>query len=202
MEKFKICPICKEKNPPSFLECENCGTDLLGIPITSDEQLIQSVEKHEENNSTPHSQQEYVRICDCGFINPVSARKCSKCGEDISDITPKLFTDEKEKKWILTSIDGDFSFELKEGQHTIGREAELSEFLASKSYVSRNHCKIMLQNGELTVENLSRTNHTFINNIMIDNITKISNGDEIGLGGRMINGSRQSLAAYFIVEIK
>lgn len=202
MEKFKICPSCKEKNPPSFLECENCGTDLLGVPITSEEANQPILENLNTQNTQKNDKQEYVRICECGFVNPISARKCGKCGEEISDITPKLINEKKEKKWLLTSIDGELTFEIKEGQHIIGREAELEGYLSSKSYVSRSHCMITLKNDELLIENLSRTNHTFINNIMIDNTARISEGDEIGLGGCLVNGRRQDLAAFFIVEHK
>jgi len=196
MDKFKICPICGEKNPPSFLECDNCGTDLLGVPIT--EEIQASADQREPENF----QGEFARICDCGHANPVTARKCEKCGEDISFVAPVPYKAETPAKWGLKSIDGAISFEIKEGSHTLGREAELSSYLYSKSYVSRNHCLINLQAGELSVENLSQTNHTFVNNNLIDSVVKLSEGDEIGLGGKNINGSRQALAAYFIVERK
>jgi pSer/pThr/pTyr-binding forkhead associated (FHA) protein len=54
------------------------------------------------------------------------------------------------------------------------------------------------------IENLSRTNKTFINNEEIpDGIpTALQNGDEIGLGGKIIDGNRQDKAAYLTFQAK
>ena len=32
--------------------------------------------------------------------------------------------------------------------------------------------------------------------------TAVNNGDEIGLGGKVINGTRQENAAYFVFQVK
>lgn len=37
MEKYKICPSCKTKNPPALFECMNCEADLTGVKITDEE---------------------------------------------------------------------------------------------------------------------------------------------------------------------
>lgn len=67
----------------------------------------------------------------------------------------------------------------------------MSDYLSSKSYVSRAHAKLMLLENELYIENLSNTNFTYVNNNKITQRTKIQDGDEIGLGGINLNGNRQ-----------
>jgi UDP-glucose 4-epimerase len=54
------------------------------------------------------------------------------------------------------------------------------------------------------IENLSQTNKTFLNNeeISSETPTAVNNGDEIGLGGKVINGTRQENAAYFVFQVK
>ena len=62
----------------------------------------------------------------------------------------------------------------------------------------------IVMTDKVFVENLSRTNKTFLNNeeILDGTPTAIQNGDEIGLGGKVIDGSRQDQAAYFIFQVK
>jgi pSer/pThr/pTyr-binding forkhead associated (FHA) protein len=106
-------------------------------------------------------------------------------------------------KVTLSSVDHSFSFALEKPITVIGRETEMRDYLESKAYVSRKHAKLTLVNGEIYIENLSSTNHTFINNTVIPNDvpTSLKHQDEIGLGGKMINGKRQNQAAYFVIEI-
>ncbi len=77
----------------------------------------------------------------------------------------------------------------------------MSEYLSGKSYVSRAHAKLFLEESGLSVENMSSTNFTYVNNKKIQERTKLQDGDEVGLGGMSINGSRQEEAAYFLVRI-
>jgi len=77
----------------------------------------------------------------------------------------------------------------------------MSDYLINKKYVGRSQAKLTINNNELWIENLSGTNPTFVNNKKITEKTKLSDGDEIGLGGIVINGSRQEQAAYFLVRI-
>ena len=86
----------------------------------------------------------------------------------------------------------------------IGREAQLKEYLSSKVYVSRQHAKLTVVAEKVFIENLSQTNKTFLNNeeISSETPTAVNNGDEIGLGGKVINGARQENAAYFVFQVK
>lgn len=199
MEKYKICPSCHEKNEPTLLECLYCEADLTRVKITDEE-----TEKMNEVNSVVQQPSvTMIRLCECGAKNPPNARKCSSCGEEISDITPT--PDEQgsvvETTFVLSSTDGQYAYKMTSDEVVIGRENVMSEYLASKSYVSRAHAKLILENNELYIENLSGTNFTYINNKKITAKEKLSDGDEIGLGGTNVNGKCQSEAAYFLVRI-
>ncbi len=203
MEKYKICPSCKAKNPPALFECMNCEADLTGVKITDEE-----TERMIAENAAAQAGEapkKMVRVCECGAKNASNARKCSSCNEDISDITPTLDTDEEKLddtiSFVLSSLDGQFAYKVTADDVTIGRENTMSEYLAVKSYVSRSHARITKANNELFIENLSNTNFTYVNNKKITEKTKLQDGDEIGLGGTNLNGKCQEQAAYFLVRI-
>lgn len=199
MEKYKICPSCHEKNEPTLLECIYCEADLTRVKITDEES-----ERMQENNSIAEQQTaELVRLCECGAKNPPNARKCSSCGEDISDITPTPNTAEKpaETTFVLSSTDGQYAYKMTSDEIIIGRENIMCDYLSVKSYVSRSHARLSIINGELFIENMSNTNFTYVNNQKITEKTRLNDGDEIGLGGTNINGKSQSMAAYFLVRI-
>ena len=152
MEKYKICPSCHEKNEPTLLECIYCEADLTRVKITDEES-----ERMQENNSIAEQQTAgLVRLCECGAKNPPNARKCSLCGEDISDITPTPDTAEKpaETTFVLSSTDGQYAYKMTSDEMIIGRENIMSEYLSVKSYVSRSHAKLSIMNGELFIENM------------------------------------------------
>ena len=204
LTKFKICPECGKHNPPSLIECRYCEADLTGVKIVDNELQQNSVTEALPNESAP-VEMELVRICDCGAVNPPQARKCKACGEDISDIIPKQ-VEKKEKKsfsYELKSVDGSFSVMIDKPLVVIGREAELKGYLAEKTYVSRQHARFTVVADKVFVENLSKTNKTFVNNEEIQDATPIaiSDGDEIGLGGKVIDGSRQDKAAYLVLQV-
>lgn len=199
MEKYKICPSCHEKNEPTLLECLYCEADLTRVKITDEE----TEKMNEVNSAAQQPVVTMVRLCECGAKNPPNARKCSSCGEEISDITPTPDEQESvvETTFVLSSTDGQYAYKMTSDEVVIGRENIMSEYLSSKSYVSRAHAKLLLENNELYIENLSGTNFTYINNKKITAKEKLSDGDEIGLGGTNINGKCQSEAAYFLVRI-
>lgn len=198
MEKFKICPVCGMHNKPNMIECIGCETDLTSVKAT-DEATEQAKITAQENTSE-NVEEKYVRICDCGWINSATAKKCTECGEDISDIAPILQSENNTCKYVMTSLDGEYAYEIKDGTAILGRENEMKEYLADKAYVSRQHAKIMKEDDKVYIENLSNTNFTFVNNQKITGKTELHIDDEIGLGGNETNGSRQSEAAYLILR--
>ena len=197
MEKFKICPVCGMHNKPNMIECIGCETDLTSVKAT-DEATEQAKITAQENTSE-NVEEKYVRVCDCGCINS-TAKKCVECGEDISDIAPILQSEKSACKYIMTSLDGGYAYEIKDGTAILGRENEMKEYLADKVYVSRQHAKIIKEDDKVYIENLSNTNFTFVNNQKIAEKTELHIDDEIGLGGNEINGSRQTDAAYLIMR--
>ena len=205
LQKYKVCPACGEHNPPNLLECRKCESDLTGIKVVDRNTEQRTKGKVKEDNTVP-GEPVLARICECGAQNPPQARKCKVCGEDISDIMPTTVIEEDQKAFIyeLKAIGDDYSIAIDKPVCIVGREADIREYLKNKSYVSRQHAKFTIVAEKVFVENLSNTNKTFVNNVEIagDGPTALSNGDEIGLGGLEIAGSRQESAAYFIFNIK
>lgn len=202
MEKFKICPSCKTKNPPTLFECISCEADLTGVKIT-DEETERMVAKNTaiQVEAAPRKM---IRLCECGTKNAPNARKCRSCHEDISDITPTPDIEVESKEvlsFVLSSLDGQYAYKVTTDDLTIGRENVMSEYLATKSFVSRTHARLTKVNGELYIENLSNTNFTYVNNKKIVEKARLQDGDEVGLGGTNLNGERQEQAAYFLVRI-
>lgn len=200
MEKYKVCPYCGKRNLPKMLECIQCETDLSNVSVVDEE--IENKKREMQRNVTAVRM---IRLCECGCKNAVNARKCVNCGEDISDIVPS--EEDKEKptiiRCVLASIDGEYAFEIVE-QKTIciGREAEMSDYLGTKPYVSRRHAELIRENDRFYIRNISQTNYTYVNNVKIpQEIYELHDGDEIGLGGNSVNENRQQDAAYFQVRI-
>lgn len=205
MEKYKICPACGTRNNPLLLECADCETDLQNVPVV-DETMEQIASRPNVQGEDAPSSSAMIRICDnCGAKNPVQARRCSSCGEEISMVVPTPDIVSPILQYLLSSLDGTYAYEVKEGCTVVGRENEMREYLSSKPYVSRKHAELILNLSEekLSIKNCNTTNYTFVNNEMIsgDTCIDLKDGDEIGLGGNEQNGSRQEEAAYFIVRI-
>lgn len=199
LEVFKICPNCGKKNAANAIECVYCAEELFGVSVVGEGEPINSV------NEPEISANPMVRICEeCGFSNPANERKCRSCGEDISDIIPTPESREEGfGKCMLVSLDGEEAYQITDELTLLGRTEMMKEYLQSKSYVSRKHAMISWRNGKLYVQNLSKTNYTFVNNVRIpdDEETELHDGDELALGGNENNGSRQDQAAYFQVRI-
>lgn len=198
MEKFKICPVCGMCNKPNMIECLGCETDLTSVKATDEE--TEKAKNGAQEGKVSKSQEEYVRICDCGAVNSATAKKCTECGEDISDIAPTLNEQRSECVFVMASVDGTYVFEIKEGEVVIGREHEMKEYLMNKPYVSRQHAKLIKEANRVFIENLSGTNYTFVNNQRIAERTELKFDDEIGLGGNEVNGKRQDEAAYLVLR--
>lgn len=203
--KYKVCPECGKHNAPNLLECRFCEADLTGCKVV-DKATESAAPAIEDKPATTSEKTVLVRICDCGAENAPQARKCKACGEDISDIIPERVsaTEKRPFAYKLRSVDGSFSVSLDQVVTVIGREAQLKEYLSSKVYVSRQHAKLTVVAEKVFIENLSQTNKTFVNNeeVPSDIPTAVNNGDEIGLGGKVINGTRQENAAYFVFQVK
>lgn len=199
MEKYKVCPYCGKHNFPKMLECIQCETDLSNIRVV-DKKTENKIVESTENVMSGHM----IRLCECGYKNAVNTRKCGRCGEDISDVVPTEEMQEAETvlQCVLASVDGEYAYKIVEKSIYIGRESGMSEYLSNKLYVSRQHAELIRDNNRFYIRNISQTNFTYVNNVKIfHEIFELHDGDEIGLGGNSINGSRQQDAAYFQVRI-
>lgn len=206
MAKYKVCPVCGAHNNPLLLECSECETDLQNVPVVDEEMEHAASESAEKADNSPKASDtpKMVRVCDCGAKNPVQARRCQACGDDISMVMPTPDTEEQVPKFVLSSIDGRYAFDIHPGHTIIGRENAMKEYLTSKPFVSRKHAELMLsEDNRLTIKNCNATNFTFVNNeeIQTNLAVELHDGDEIGLGGNVIDGERQEEAAYFTVRI-
>lgn len=211
MDKYKICPSCGHENAPNEVECVECGTDLMSVPVidankvandtTSMQTALPSEDADAEASlSSSAAPSQYIKLCACGTVNPPNARECSACGEDISLILPTLRPETAEAHFTLNEVGGDYTFCIPCGCIVVGREHAMREYLSGKHFVSRIHAKLTVEDGALYVENLSSTNYTFINNIKIPSgRSRLQIGDELAFGGVAVNGMRQADAAYFIV---
>lgn len=209
LKKYKVCPSCGEHNRPTSLECRKCETDLTGVRVVDNEMEQRELRKAASENTSATgmgmAEGPLVRVCEeCGAENVPQARKCKQCGEDISDILPTLSAGVSEKilAFKLTTIEGDYSAVIDKPLSIVGREADLKDYLVNKMYVSRQHAEFTIVEGKVFIRNLSSTNKTFVNNLEISNDepTALNFGDEIGLGGKVIAGTRQENAAYFVVQ--
>ena len=196
MKRYKICPSCGTHNDPSAIECINCEEDLMTVKITDEDTVVETPAEL----STPKPKM--IKICYCGAKNPANARKCKECGDDISTIIPQpdILT---EKKQVLSALEGGYTFEIKNGTTTIGRECEMADYLKDKMYVSRKHADIIKEGDRLYIKSYG-ANHTFINNVQIQQgeVTEIKEGDTVSFGGKDVNGEMQKDAAYLKVESK
>lgn len=192
MTIFKLCPNCGRKNPPALLECEECEADLTAVRATDGEPCTQAPAEEPPKAA---------RICeDCGFRNVPAARKCTNCGADIFYITPVPAQRIAQQAHYTLVSDDEFSFDITKPLTVVGREAEMSEYLAAKGFVGRKQAKFTLTDDGLYITNLGQTNGTYVNNERLcEAPRKLSDGDEIGLGGNSANG-KQALAAYFTVR--
>ena len=198
VQRYKICPVCGELNPPSLLECRNCETDLTGVKMTDPSEEVHAEKAGVNCVEAGTDKSAFVRVCDCGARNLPQARKCIACGEDISDIMPVPSTKDA-GAFRLEAVGDSFSVTITEPECIIGRTEKLKEYLEDKMYVSRRHARLTVAGDQVFIENLSSTNRTFINNqpVIGSEPQALQEGDEIGLGGIETGSGRQEQAAYF-----
>lgn len=72
------------------------------------------------------------------------------------------------------------TFLLPEGNTTVGRHPESDIFLNDVT-VSRHHCRFVVADGELSVEDSGSTNGTYVNEQRVDS-SSLSPGDEVLVG--------------------
>ena len=87
--------------------------------------------------------------------------------------------------WLLQAESdvegGPYRFRVTPGRaRTLGRSTN-ADFVLDAVLVSRFHCSLSVADGELAVENLSRSNGTFVNGSRIDRAV-LKKGDRLRVG--------------------
>ena len=87
--------------------------------------------------------------------------------------------------WILRSNDeaegGPYTFRMTPGRvRTLGRGPR-ADFVLDAALVSRAHCRLVVADDELVVENLSSTNGTFVNDQRVQR-SPLRAGDRVRVG--------------------
>lgn len=87
--------------------------------------------------------------------------------------------------WILRSLNdaegGPYTFRMTAGRiRTMGRGPR-ADFVLDAALVSRIHCRFVVRDEALTVENLGSTNGTYVNNQSVDQAT-LRAGDIVRAG--------------------
>lgn len=126
-----------------------------------------------------------IRICDsCGFHNEVTSLECAQCGYDLSFSVPVFESETASEKSAfprLTACDGSGTVIEVGGEFLVGRDSpELAEYFEKSRFISRKHCMLSYENGELYALDAS-TNGTFLNGNRIEKMEKVrlNKGDEI-----------------------
>jgi DNA-binding winged helix-turn-helix (wHTH) protein len=70
---------------------------------------------------------------------------------------------------------------LKEGDHLLGRDADVAVWLESPS-VSRHHARIRITSVDVTIEDLGSKNGTYLHGERLSTAAPLADGDEIRLG--------------------
>jgi len=70
---------------------------------------------------------------------------------------------------------------LGDGEHVLGRDAELELFLDAPD-VSRRHAQIRITGDEATIEDLDSKNGTFVSDRRVGSATRLADGDSIRVG--------------------
>ena len=88
---------------------------------------------------------------------------------------------------------GDHDIELSPGDTTLGRGPKNTVVL-DDALVSRNHAKMNVQKGVITIEDLRSANGVLVNGERIEQTRTLSNGDRVVLGQQSFTISVQSAA--------
>ena len=206
---------------------------VLAIPADKVEEELKKLQtpQEEAHSPTPSPQQpesesDGVRLCpnlDCNHINPASKRLCEKCGTPITEIitrqkaeaeilrrtqeakkqeTPKPQAKRKAISARLVADDG-FTYDMKPGKITVGRQNTMMEYLQPMLWVGRKHAEINFDDGVLTVQDLGSQNHTYVNGkkVRSGEVRELADGDLLGLGDSR-KDTPDSQAAFFRIELR
>ena len=104
-------------------------------------------------------------------------------------------------KVFIKSLDGEFSLQLNSGITFLGRSEAGKEYLCKKAFVARVHMRFIVENGEVSAEDMGALNGTYVNGERIPQGGRVlvKDADVIGLGG---SHESQEKAAFFKVVME
>jgi predicted RNA-binding Zn-ribbon protein involved in translation (DUF1610 family) len=151
-----VCPHCGDENEADDYFCGNCGAVL--ISRKTDERLPWSSE--------------------------TAAAAATVDSSDAKDESP----------YLAVTVDGTVFPLPREGEVNIGREdpvtgvypeINLESFDAEEYGVSRLHARLVLEKGQVFIEDLGSLNATFVNKRLVESHSRqeLYDGDEIQLAG-------------------
>ena len=82
----------------------------------------------------------------------------------------------------FTLVYGDREFALTDGEHIIGRGADVAVPIFA-SAISRHHARVVVAGDRVTVEDLGSRNGTYVNDTRVEGCVELHAGDEIRIGG-------------------
>ena len=179
---MRDCPYCKMQVDERATTCPNCRKQLTD----------------RQNIVCPH----------CGDQNEADDYFCGKCGAVLisrktderlpwsnETISAAGTSDaEDEGPYLAVTVDGTVFPLPREGEVNIGREdpvtgvypeINLESFGAEEYGVSRLHARLVLEKGQVFIEDLGSLNATFVNKRLVKPYSRreIYDGDEIQLAG-------------------
>lgn len=140
MEEYKICPNCNFRNVDlQSLDCQKCGQDLSGVPISSSSELLSLQSNADKNN---HSSQKE---------ETASAKT--------------LIPDQIK----LVQESGDYEIKIPVQGGIIGREGTLNkEYFENYRYISRIHAQLFYNGATCVIVDKGSTNGTMVNNLKLE----------------------------------
>ena len=91
----------------------------------------------------------------------------------------------------LSGMNKGEEYELSEGPNTIGR-SENNTICVFDKKASRQHCKVILENGSMIIEDMKSTNGLKVNNKYVEGSMPLDVGDHIRLGQTVLLVTDQS----------
>jgi DNA-binding winged helix-turn-helix (wHTH) protein len=76
---------------------------------------------------------------------------------------------------------GDQTMAVRDGSHVIGRDPT-ADLWVSSTLVSRQHARLVVRGGQVTIEDLGSRNGTFVNGVRLTAPVTLANGDDVRLG--------------------
>lgn len=183
----KVCQYCGTELEPDSLFCPKCGQKVTGPAPVRPEPMPATAPMRQEPKP--------AAVCpNCG--NPVEpdALFCSVCGSRLGDNEERTFIMNSAsaslnaglKVFTLSSAEDaskQFSRQIREGESlSVGRQKDSDIVIDFNGSVSRKHCRVFMENGEIYVKDEGSSYGTIVNDQTANNPLPLRDGDTITLG--------------------